>query len=519
MKKGLSIFLVLLMFMGSGCIQKKQVNTKEIRDYIIYNLGKMPEDLTMLKSNNLRDEDLLLCLFEGLVSTNEKGEIVPGLASEWKISDDKLSYTFKIRNNAKWSDGSSITTEDFIEFFKELLKSNENIYKQQLYCIFGAKDYADNKIDFNEVAIIEKDNETLEIRLNYPCTYFLNMLSKPMYALKKNLTSFKNWKNNYSNIVYSGPFNIKNISTNMDIELSKNEMYWDKDNVPSSKIVIKNEESSALALANYKWDETDIILNPPANEIKESIEDNEIISFTSINGISLNFNLKKQGISRDINFRKSINYCIDREEISKKILGQEAQKFIESGANDKIFFDKHKDLIKAKDFLNKSTYKGEKIRIAYLNTLENSKKIIEDIEKSLGKASIKTYIEECDNERFNQIIKDGDYDIVVTEYLSENSYPLAFLEKWTTNSTTNIFGYTNWNYDNLILKTKITSDSESAKKLLNSAQDVLYEDIPFMPICFFKNTVCKKETVEGVEINKRGNVLLKKAYLNKENNN
>ncbi|WMJ79577.1 peptide ABC transporter substrate-binding protein [Clostridium sp. MB40-C1] len=517
MKKVLSIFLVLFMFTGSGCIKKKEVNTKEIRDYIIYNLGKMPEDLTMLKSNNLRDEDLLICLFEGLICTNEKGEIIPGLASEWKISDDKLSYTFKIRNNARWSDGSYITSKDFTKFFKDLLNAKGNIYKQQLYCIFGAKDYAENKINFNEVAIIEKDTETLEIRLNYPCSYFLNVLSQPMYALKKDFNSFENWKDNHSNIVYSGPFSIKSISNNNEILLSKNEMYWDKNNVPSSKIIIKNEESSALALANYKWNQTDIILNPPVNEIKESINGNEIINFTASNGISLNFNLKKQGISRDINFRKCISYCIDREEISKKILGQECERFIEVGTDSKILFDKHNNFNKAKDFLSKSSYKGEKIRVAYLNTDENNRKIVEEIEKSLGKIKIKTCIEECDNERFNEIIKDGDYDIVVAEYSAENSYPLAFLEKWTTSSTTNIFGYTNWNYDNLILKTKITTDGESVKKLLSSAQDILYEDIPCIPLCFLKNTVCKKENVEGLAINKRGNVILKKAYLKKEN--
>jgi ABC-type oligopeptide transport system substrate-binding subunit len=99
MKKIICVCLSIMMCISCGCVQKK-VYSQSQRDYIVYNMESLPDDLLMINSRNIRQQDLISALFEGLVSVDSEGNIIPALASEWTVSKDKLTYTFKIRENA-----------------------------------------------------------------------------------------------------------------------------------------------------------------------------------------------------------------------------------------------------------------------------------------------------------------------------------------------------------------------------------------------------------------------------------
>nr|WP_307905968.1 ABC transporter substrate-binding protein [Clostridium botulinum] len=116
-----SICIIPILIVGTGCIHKKVYN-ENVRDYLVYNVNSLPEDLLLVSDNNIRKQDLNLCLFEGLVSFDKDGKTIPALASEWKISSDKLTYTFNIRENAMWSNGDKIVAKDFEDFFSRILK-------------------------------------------------------------------------------------------------------------------------------------------------------------------------------------------------------------------------------------------------------------------------------------------------------------------------------------------------------------------------------------------------------------
>jgi peptide/nickel transport system substrate-binding protein len=116
----LAAIIIIIMVFNSGCVERKSVNdTKayKVQNNIVYNLGKFPDDLFMLSNTNVKDKDLLLSLFEGLVKVDETGKIVPGLAENWTLGQDNITYTFNIKHNAKWSDGSEITANDFLNFY------------------------------------------------------------------------------------------------------------------------------------------------------------------------------------------------------------------------------------------------------------------------------------------------------------------------------------------------------------------------------------------------------------------
>ena len=91
--------------------------------------------------------------------------------------------------------------------------------------------------------------------------------------------------------------------------------------------------------------------------------------------------------------------------------------------------------------------------------------------------------------------------------------PLTYLEKWVSNSKQNLFGYKNINFDNCILKGKVCVNKLEAQKKFNEGEKILLEDIGTVPIGFYKFIICRKEYIEGLEVNSTGNVILKKAYI------
>ncbi|WPC41454.1 peptide ABC transporter substrate-binding protein [Clostridium sp. JS66] len=522
MKKIICCLLIISFMFFNGCVEKDVQTSKseQIRNYIVYNIGKIPKDLFMLDDSNIRQQDLLNNLFEGLVRVDDTGKIIPAIAQSWTLSKDETCYTFKIKDNAKWSDGTYITAEDFVDFFKEILsKDVENIYAEQLYCIFGAENYRSGKTDFSNVAIRALDKKSLEIRLNYPCCYFLNLLAQPIYGIRKIDANLKDWSKSYKNILYSGYFTISDFKNNNEMMLIKNKNYWNKDSVKSDKICITFNDGSEASLAAFQNSKINLFTNPPISEVKNLMNKGSIIEQQSLSAGALVFNLKRDTIVKDVNFRKAVSECIDRNAISKNILNDSAKSglsFIPQGVSNGIngvyinkeFFSASIQKDKAVNFIKNSKYNkdSDPLKIIYLDTVEN-KKVCENIAKNLrDNLQIKVECEGYSTEELKDEIKKGDYDMAKIQYEAAYNYPLSFLEQWQSSSKNNVYGYSNIVFDNMVVKARIESDGSKKIAELRTAEDILMEELPVIPMYFNKILICKKYNIKGVSINQRGNL-------------
>lgn len=529
MKKLICYILILSLMFFSGCVEKSVQGNKdeELKNSIVYNLGKAPEDLIMLKNYNLRQQDLLVNLFEGLVSEDEKGKINPALAESWSLSKDETCYTFKIRENAKWSDGSDITAEDFTTFFSQFLSSSiDNRYVGQLYYIFGAEDYRKGKCDFNNVAIRAIDKKNLEIRLNYPCNYFLNILCQPIYSLRKLNDDLKTWKKNYKDILYSGSFVVDDFAYNGDITLKKNDNYWNKDSVKSNEILLTSIDGSEAALAAFQNNKIDLFTNPPISEFKTLVNSGKVQIVSSNDYSLLVFNLKKEGIAKDINFRKAISIGIDRTDIVDETLNGTAKaalSYIPSNVSDgmsgkfinKTFFEKNSQKENSQNLISKSGYEKNKetLKLIYIDTVEN-KKICENVAKKLNdNLKVKIECQGYEQEGFSEELKKNDYDIAKIDSEGNYDYPISFLEEWMSNSDTNFFGYKNIQFDEKVVKAKMEKDKMKKIEFLKEAENILMEDMPIVPLYFSNNIICNKGSIEGIYTINKGNIKLDKAYV------
>ena len=223
----LFICLIILLVVGVGrsYVDVTPVSNMnfEYNEGLIYSLESLPDTIRPSESLNKGEEDLVSNIFSGLVEVNEKGEPIPDLAMGWKISDDGLEYTFKINEKNKWSNGTEVTAKDFQIFFRDLLSpDNEDYTSNELYSIYGVKDYREGKIDFSEVAISSPDDYTLVLRMNNKDDDLLKNLAKPIYRLRDLNEPLDNYKSDFNEISYTGPYVIYDVTKEGFIRLKDN---------------------------------------------------------------------------------------------------------------------------------------------------------------------------------------------------------------------------------------------------------------------------------------------------------
>ena len=520
--------MTVILIFCSGCVEKKSKGiaaNHDMKEYIVYNINKLPEDLVMIKSGEIRQKDLLPALFQGLVTADDKGEIVPALAEKYEISKDKITYVFTLRDDAVWSDGSGVTAENFVSLFSKILNNKMgSLYASELYCIYGVEDYNLGKKDFKAVSIIALNDKTLQIKLNYPCDYLLNLLSQPEFCLRKIDSKLSDWKKEYKDILYSGPYIIEKISPKDEITMVKNDKYWNKDEVKSNKIIITAIEESEKALIDYENDKINAMVEPPLGETERLVKSDEASISPACSGVGIAFNLKKEGLPSDVYFRKAVSYAVNRRDICENLLcgtAVPAATFIPNNlvktfskdAGKLIVFDQEEDESKGEEMLSKAEdYRNKKLNLVYLDNNKN-KKICEAITKSIKFKGVYCSSKGYNEEELKEVIKKGEYDMLLVNYDGLYEHASAFLNNYKSNAPGSFCNYNNAEYDNTLGKVKYEKDDLKQKNYLKDSEEILMKDLPVIPIYFHNVVICKRNEVKGIYVTERGTVRLDKAYL------
>lgn len=522
MKKILCVILIFMTMFTNGCVQKKMTTTIS-RKYLVYNLGELPSDLLMVDNDNIREKDLLLVLFEGLVREDKDGKIVPGMAEKYEISKDKIGYTFKLQKNLHYSNGTDIKATDFVRLFHDILLEKGNVFSDQLYCIFGAKDFSMGKVSFDKVGIVaSKDNLSLEIRLNSPKDNFINILSNPIYTLRDDNMNLKNWKENYKQIDYSGPFIIKDINKEGEITLLKNQKYWRANEIVSSEMLFTSVIGDEKALADFetsgdsKNSKIDVFVSPPISEISTLSDEKKTEVKPTQSRYYLNFNLKDTGLV-DQNLRNAVNEIINRkliiETLSEDLAVPTMSYTSYTSDSDKLIFDESRNKIKGEDYLKNSTYDKEKKLVMVYENKNFDTKVSGEIAKSIKKyLNIDVVCTGYEKDDLNKVISSGNYNIEFTGNDEEYGDGYKFFSKWTANSKDNIYGYKNAEYDKTINKALMENNDNKKITIYNQAQEILAKDLPCIPVYIANTVICKKENIKNIYTTKGGNLKFDYAY-------
>ncbi len=258
-------------------------------------------------------------LVRNVAAPGNTTEVIPGAAETWDLSEDGCTYTFHLRDGAKWSDGEPFTAKDF-EYTLKLMADPE-IAAENAWLFdgvivnFGEALYSNGKTP-EDIAVKATDDTTLEITLTHPASYFLELVSS-LYPVRQD--KYEEWGGEYGSsadkIICSGPFQVESWSQNTELVVTKNPNHWNVENIKLDKIVQKVIQESATAIQAFINGEIDVISTTDPNWGK-TIEEAGISTTETVPDMApefLMFNLGNEYLS-NTKIRQALSVAFDRQE-------------------------------------------------------------------------------------------------------------------------------------------------------------------------------------------------------------
>lgn len=530
MKKKLTLFTVVLLVLAiiiTGCSSpadktggKSAESTK--KKILRTNNGSEPGSLDPALAQGTHESWILENIFEGLMTFDENGELVEGMAENYKVSEDEITYTFRLRDGITWTNSDPVTAEDFEYSWKKVLAPEmASSYASILYCIKGAEAYNTGKGSADDVLVTALDEKTLEIILEIPTAYFLELTAFYTYfPINKNVAE-KNpdWAKNPATYVSNGPFKLIEWKHNDKIILEKNKDYYNAKRIKLDGIDLDILEDQNTAWQRYKGGEYNLLIDVPAsvvNQLKQTGSP-ELEIGLQIGTYYYNINPDVRPFN-NAKVRKGLSMALDRETIVDQVTqgGQiSAVGIVPPGMEDEGGNDFRKsvgDLIEyntkeakklfdeglAEEGMTIEKFNNSNFVILY-NTAESQKKIAEAIQEMWrGVLGIKIGLENVEFPEKLEREQSGDYQISRSGWVADFMDPMALLDLWWSNSAFNDVKYNNPKYDELIKKAKSTNDQNVRMAAMREAEAILMEDMPVIPIYFYTQPYTVKSNVTGI---------------------
>lgn len=505
---------IVAIVMTACSDDNEQSASGEERQELLLNLGSEPSSLDPAITTSLKDSWVQDHMFEGIYVLNEEGSPELGAAEKVDISDDGLVYTFTIREDAKWSDGSDLTAGDFEYSWKRVLDPNTGArYASFLYVIKNAEAFNTGKANIEDVGVKALDNKTLELTLEAPTAFLGSLMTiSTFYPVKKDIVEKnENWTLDASQYVTNGAFSLSEWKHDDQIVLEKNEEYYNQDDVHLSKITFKMVDDETTAYQMYETGSFDYISAIPTDQLdaaKSKEEYNEAPTYSTAMYL---FNINKEPFNNQ-KVRKAFAMAIDRKALVENVgkIG-ETPAFamvppgVETPEGDfrevrgnyfEEDYDEAKNLIKeAMKEEGWSTF--PEVKIIY-STSENNKRYTEaiqemikknlDIEVKLGTQEWKSYLDTL-----------GRKDYQMARMAQSGVYvdPAVNLDYFLGTGPNNRTGWVNEKYDQLLLDARKEQNPAKRFELLHQAEEVLMNDLPFMPYYFLSSNYLLSPKVEG----------------------
>lgn len=240
--------LLLLSFSSCGSDKSDQL--------IKYNISSDPVNLDPPLADDPQSALVVTNLFEGLLRLTADGKLTEGVAADYDVSGDGLTYTFHLRSDAKWSDGTSVTAKDFVFGFQRLFNpSTGSESAKKLYCIRNAEQIHTGQLPVNSLGVRANDDNTLTIELAYQDAMFLTLLTTPV-AMPCNEAFFVQSKGRYGltekTLLSNGAYRLKEWEKGKYLALRRNEEYHSAAEVKNGGISLYIQPDEAKTLEDFK---------------------------------------------------------------------------------------------------------------------------------------------------------------------------------------------------------------------------------------------------------------------------
>ncbi|SDR48152.1 peptide ABC transporter substrate-binding protein [Pseudovibrio sp. Tun.PSC04-5.I4] len=454
-------------------------------------------------------------LFEGLYNQDNLGNLVPGVALSHDVSADKLTYTFKLRDDAKWSDGSSVTAGDFVYGWQRAADpKNASPYAwfMELMSIENAKAVIAGEKELSDLGVKALDDHTLEVKLTQPLPYFALMTThsttfpSPQAVVEKHGAAWTKPEN----IVSNGAYKLTKHVPQETLEMVRNTNYWDNESTIIDKVqtLVINDENVALTrYLSGEMDRTEV----PAGQFPRLQKEypDQAIAFPRLCSYYYTFNVSDSGPKefKDVRIRQALAYAIDRRVITDAVLqGGQFQAYTFTPAVTAGFDVPKVDFAgwsqaerdaKAKELLVAAGFsEGNPLEFNMLyNTSEAHKKIaIAMSQMWKQKLGVKVNLENMEWKTFLNERGQQNFQLARGAWCGDYNEASTFLDLLTTESGYNDGKYSNAEVDELMAGAKTSANPQPN---YTRVEEIMAAEMPVIPIYHYTNVYMLNDTLKN----------------------
>lgn len=455
-----------------------------------------------------------------LLTYDANGQIEYRAAESYEVNDELTEWTFCLRQDAFWSDGSPVTAYDFLNtMIRSLEPESGNGYANYLFPIKNAEAIYNGEAEAETLGVEIPDDYTLKFHLEKPCVYFLDLLRLPIYTPSCHTYADKvgsGWDKDPERSVANGPFYLTEYVSGQYFVLEKNPHYWNKDAVKLEKITYRFFDTTEAISNAYESGEVDVApgVSSAMMEIYEGSEELFVSNNIATRYIYPNLNVEPLN---DVRVRKAINLAINREELCQ-IVGDDTEptvNFVAKYMMDKMtgnyFVDDgalpfEENVEEAKKLLAEAGYPdGEGFPVLTYNypTLEMDSDTAQVVKEQLKK-NLNIDIELAAQElQVNYTERRaGNFDFCRMNWTADFADPSTYLTMLLSNGTYNCSGVSDEKYDSLVSEADGETDDKKRAQLLHEAE--LYavgEQFYIIPLYSTKNVNLIRSGIEGITQN------------------
>lgn len=467
---------------------------------LVFINGAEPETLDPAVITGQPEGRVVNALFEGLCAFDADGRAVPGVAEAWEISPDGRTYTFHLREDAKWSDGRPLVAEDFVASWKRTLTPSTGAqYNYMLFPVKNARAFAEGATgDFADVGVKAPDRRTLVVELENPTPYFLELCAFPtLHPVRVDLIARvgDDWVKP-GNLIGNGAYVLGEWRINDKIRLKKNPHYWNRAGVALGTVDVLPISDANVAFNFFASGLADLVMDkglaPPA--LLDELKKQPWFHAAPFLGIYfLRYNCA-HGAFTDERVRRAFSLAIDKKRIVEKITraGElPAPGFVPPGipgyaGTDGLAFDPAaaRQLLAEAGFpgghgfpLVNYLYSKSELNEAVAVELQSMWRETLGVNVNLVRQEWKVYLNS---------LSLLDYDIARSSWVGDYPDPNTFLDMFLTGGGNNRTGWSNPEYDRLL--SEATREVDPAKRLdiLRRAEDLLVRQaVPVAPIYYY----------------------------------
>lgn len=482
-----SISVVTIIILLSFIDRSPQQTINNTAD-IVYSISSIPKNLKSIGELDKRQQDIVCATSRGLIEIDINGEIQPSLAESVIVNEEGLEYVFKIRKDVYWSDGTNITPEDIVAFFREVITEENEI--SALQNVFGVNEYINSNKSFNNTVAITASDDSIKIRLNSKDENFLEELTKPQYRVRKSLLFWENLSLNYNNIAYSGDYYISSIKED-EIVLTRSK----RAGIDLAQTIhLVRDENEDLALASFEVGNRDIVINPPTSQLSRLKNEGKLVASPSNEAIYLAFNINNYNFSNDVKNQiyKNINEAIKDYQNENSILLELAEC--------SYFRDDKEDL---------SKLQSRNVSVNLTKDIDMPSKIVLVASESLQNKDLTNYLIQWFNENTEMnlvvnLLSEDDMNLIG----EKNYYDIALVNVYAKIDDEEelfrtISSFMPSNFREMILNSNTKVEKE---ELFATIEEELFNNYRILPLVFYNNTIAVSGDVNENILDGNGNI-------------